>query len=185
MDGRIIETGQPPVQVAEGPPERPQEFRRARIQARDRHAIEPGDEPGRVFPSLYDRTSVAATNHFRYVQRHVGRARQVLEGPDLRIEILRQFGGIGDLQNEALSRGIQPETLIDRAGQLMRDRVEAPVTLRQILRLLGCDSGNDRASPVSARNLTSLPPSSGSGKLRSRRGRVNLGAQRHQHRRLS
>ena len=138
-----------------------------------------------MFPSLYDRTSVAATNNFRHPQRDVGSSRQVLEHPDLRIEILRQFAGIGNLQNEAPTRGIQPEILIDRAGQLVRDRVEAPVTLRQLLRLFGCDSGNDRASPVSVRNLTSLPPSSGSGKLRRRRGRVNLGAPRHQHRRLS
>jgi len=163
VHGRIIEAGQP----------------------RDRHAIEPGHEPDPVSPCLYDRTSIAATNHFRHGQRKAGSARQMLQGPDLRIEILGQFGGIGDLQNEALLQGIQPKVLIDRAGQLMRHSVEAPVTLRQLLRLIGCESGNDRASPVSVRNLTSMPPSSGSGKLRRRRGRVNLGAPRHQHRRLS
>ena len=87
----------------------------------------------------------------------------MLEGPDLRIEILRQFAGIGDLQNEALLRGLQPEVLIDRTGQLVRDRDDPPVTFCQLLRLLGCESGNDRASPVRVRNLTSLPPSADSG----------------------
>lgn len=121
----------------------------------------------------------------RHPQRGAGIAGQVIEDSDLRSEILRQFVGVGDLQDEAATRRLQPEVLVDGTGQFVGYRGEPPVTPRQFLRLVCGQSGNDRASPLRVRNLPSLPPSGGSGKLRRFRGRVNLGAPRLQHRRLS
>jgi len=46
----------------------------------------------------------------------------MLEGPDLRIEILRELAGIGNLEDEALSRRVQPEILVDGTGQFVRYR---------------------------------------------------------------
>jgi hypothetical protein len=84
----------------------------------------------------HHRPSVRTTNDFRNPQDRAWSIRQVLECPDLSVEILGQLAGIGDLQDEAACIRFQPEILIDGTGQLMGRSAKPPVTPRQLLRLV-------------------------------------------------